>query len=102
MSREERIKVEPGEIIGEASLPASPPFGLEPVDQIDDVEEPAARSGTNATARDRHRQISLTGAGPAGQDDIALFRDEAAAGEIAHQTLVDRCAVELEALDVLG
>ena len=30
-------EVEPGEIIGEPSLPAGPSFGLEPVDQIDGV-----------------------------------------------------------------
>jgi hypothetical protein len=46
--------------------------------------------------------MRLTGAGPADQDDIALLRDEAAAGEIAHQALVDWRALELEAVDVLG
>jgi hypothetical protein len=38
-------EVEPGEIIGEASLTTGPPFGLELVDQIDGVEEPAVRTG---------------------------------------------------------
>ena len=71
-------EVEAGKIIGEASLTAGPSFGLEPVDQIDGVEEPAARSGANAAARDRaakrtdaassgqrarHCQMRLAGAG---------------------------------------
>ena len=83
-------EVEAGEIIGEPSLAAGPPFGLEPVDQIDGVEEAAARSGADAAARDRDRQMRLAGAGPADQDDVALLSDEVAAGEIAHQALVDR------------
>ena len=37
-------EVETGEIIGEATLTARPPFGFKPVDQIDGVEEPAARA----------------------------------------------------------
>ena len=46
--------------------------------------------------------MRLAGAGPADQHDVALLSDEAAAGEIAHQALVDRRALELEAVDVLG
>jgi hypothetical protein len=110
-------EVEAGEIIGEPSPPTRPSFGLRSVDQIDGVEEPAARSGANATARDRaakrtdaassgqrarHRQMRLAGAGPANQNDVALLGDEATASEIAHQALVDWGAVELEAIDVLG
>jgi hypothetical protein len=40
--------------------------------------------------------------GPADQHDVALLGDEVAAGVIAHQTLVDRCAFELETIDVFG
>src|SRR6516162_6441759 len=36
------------------------------------------------------------------QHDIALLGDEAAAGEIIDERLVDRRAVELEVFDVLG
>src|SRR6516164_5852415 len=95
-------EVEAREIIGEARLAARPSFGLEPIDKIDSVEEPATRSGADATARDRHRQMRLAGASPANQDDVALLRDEAAAGESAHQALVDRCTFEFEAIDILG
>jgi hypothetical protein len=95
-------EVEAGEMIGEVSLAAGPTFGLEPVDQIDGVEEAATRSGTDATARDRHRQMRLAGARSADQDDIALLCDEVAAGEIAHQVFIDRCGFELKAVDILG
>ena len=56
-------EVEAREIIGEASLAAGPSFGLEPVDEIDGVEETAARSGADAAARDRDRQMRLARAG---------------------------------------
>jgi hypothetical protein len=95
-------EVEAGEIIGEATLAARPSFGLKPVDQIDGVEEPATRSGSDTTARDRHRQMRLARSGPADQDDVALLSDEATVGEIAHQALIDRCPFELEAVDILG
>ena len=85
MSREERIKVEAREIIGEPSLPARPSFGLEPVARIDGVEELAACPGADATPRDCHRQMRLAGAGPADQGDIPLLSDEAAADEIARR-----------------
>src|SRR6516164_4618665 len=55
-------EVEAREIIGEARLATRPSFGLEPIDKIDGVEEPATRSGADATARDRHRQMRLAGA----------------------------------------
>ena len=67
-------EVETCQMIGQAPLPASPAFGLEPVDQINGVEEPAARSTTNAAARDRDRQMRLARAGPADQHDVALLR----------------------------
>src|SRR5271170_4347878 len=98
----ENDEVEAREIIGEAPLATGPSFGLKPVDQINRVEEPATRSGADTTARDRHRQMRLTGAGPADQDDVALLRDEVPAGEIAHQSFVDRRALKLEAVDILG
>src|SRR5277367_1088631 len=41
----ENDEVEASEIIGEPPLPACPAFCLQPIDQIDGVEEPAARSG---------------------------------------------------------
>ena len=43
------MKVEAGNMIGEASLTAGPSFGRQPVDQIDGAEEPAACPGADAT-----------------------------------------------------
>ena len=47
-------------------------------------------------------EMGLAGAGAADQHDVALLGEEAAAGEVAHQRLVDRRAVEVEVVDVLG
>jgi len=47
-------------------------------------------------------QMGLAGAGTADQHGIALLGDEATAGEIIDQRLVDRRALELEVLEVLG
>ncbi len=75
-------EVQAGEIIGKPSLAAGPPLGLEPVDQIDGVEEASARSGADTAPRDGDRQMRLAGAGPADQDEVALLCDEVAAGEL--------------------
>ena len=85
----------PAEVVGHAALPARPALGLEPVDQIDDVEEPAAGAVADAGAGDGDGEMGLAGAGAADQDDVALLGEEAAAGEVAHQRLVDRRAVEV-------
>jgi hypothetical protein len=54
---DEEIKAR--EIIGETSRTTSPRFFFfEPVGRIDGVEETAARPGTDASARDRHRHVS--------------------------------------------
>jgi hypothetical protein len=77
-------------------------FGLELVDEIDGGEEASARSGSDAVSRDGDGEMRLARAGSADQDDIALLRDDAAAGEIAHQRLVDRRVLERVVADVLG
>ena len=41
-------------------------------------------------------------AGPADEDDVALLGDESAAGQIAHESLVDRRILEGEVFDVFG
>jgi hypothetical protein len=41
-------------------------------------------------------------AGAADQNNIALLGEESAAGEIAHQCLVDRRSIELEVIEILG
>jgi len=46
--------------------------------------------------------VRLAGAGPADQHGVALLGEESAAGQIAHQGLIDRGTVELEVVEVLG
>src|SRR3954452_18620120 len=46
--------------------------------------------------------MGLASAGAADQHDVALLGDEAAGGEVVHERLVDRRALEPEAVDVLG
>ena len=53
-------------------------------------------------ARDRYRQMRLASTRASDQDDIALLCDEIAAGEIAHQVLVDQCVFEPETVDIFG
>ena len=40
----EHDEVEPGQVIGNAPLAAGTGLGLQPVDQVDDIEEAAART----------------------------------------------------------
>jgi hypothetical protein len=46
--------------------------------------------------------MGFAGAGTADQDGIALLGDEAAAGEIIDQGLIDGSALELEVVEILG
>ena len=46
--------------------------------------------------------MGLAGAGSADQHCIALLGDEPAAGEVTHESLVDRRALKLEVVEVLG
>jgi hypothetical protein len=46
--------------------------------------------------------MRLACAGSPDQDDVALLGDEAAAGQIAHESLMDRRILEGEVVDVLG
>ena len=66
------------------------------------VKKRPRASGADAASRDGDRQVRLAGAGSADQHDVALLGDEAAAGEIANEGLVDRRVLEGEVVDVLG
>src|SRR5690606_33772353 len=79
----EHDEVEPGEVVGDASLLACAVLGFEPVDQIDDVEEAAAGATADECAGDRDGQMRLAGSGAADEDGVALIGDEGAGGEIA-------------------
>jgi hypothetical protein len=77
-------------------------LGLEPVDEIDHIVEPAAGAGSDAASGDGDRKVDLAGAGPADQHGIALLGDEFAAGKLVDESLVDRRVLELEVVEVLG
>ena len=47
-------------------------------------------------------EAKRTDTGAADQHGVALLGDEAAAGEVIDQRLVDRCALEQEVLKILG
>jgi len=95
-------EVEPGQIIGEPSLPASAGFALHSIDEIDDGVKAAARTTADARSRDGDRQMRFAGAGSADQYDIALFGKKGTACQIADQRLVDRRVGEVEVVDVFG
>src|ERR1700689_3203203 len=90
------------QIVGQASRPSGSALGLKSVDQINDIEESASGTTTNAGASNCDGEMTLPGTGPADQHNVALMRQEVAADQVAHQGLVDRRAVEAEVVDVLG
>src|SRR5262245_63064878 len=89
-------------MIGEPSLPSIAGLGLEPVDEVDHVVEPAAGAGSDAASGNRDGKMRLAGSSPADQHGVALLGDEAAAGEVVDEGLVDRRTLELEVVEVLG
>jgi hypothetical protein len=68
----EHDEVEPGQVIGDAALAAGAGLGLEPVDQIDDVEEAATCAIADEGAGNGDGQVRLAGAGAAEQVDAAI------------------------------
>src|SRR5690348_6588533 len=98
----ENDEVHPGQMLGEPALSSVAGLGLEPVDEIDDVVEATAGTIADTASRDSDGQMGFAGTGAADQYDIALLGDESAAGEIVDERLVDRRAIELEVVDILG
>src|ERR1700738_4777534 len=88
--------------VGQASLASGACFGLKLVDQIDDIEEPASGTATDASTGDCDGEMTLPRTGPAHQHNVALMRQDVAADEIAHLGFVDRRAVEGKVADILG
>ena len=73
-----------------AALASGTEFGLEMVDQVDDVVAPATGTLSDAEARDGDGEMGLAGAGAADQHDVALALQEATCGEFLDQGFVDR------------
>jgi hypothetical protein len=101
-TRGEDDEVHAGQVVGHAALFATAGLCLQPVDQVDDVEEATTCAVANERPRDGDAEVGLAGSGAADQDDIALVCHETAGGQIAHQALVDRRAGEVERVDVFG
>ena len=95
-------EVHPGQMLGDTTLPPIAGLDLQAVDEVDHIVEATAGTGSDAASSDGDGEMSLAGAGTADQDGVALLGDEAAAGEIIDQRLVDGCAFELEVLKILG
>ena len=72
-------------MVCDTALPTGTGLGLEPVAEVDNVEEASACAVADKGTGDGDRQMRLAGACPADQDDIALIGDERAGGEIADQ-----------------
>src|SRR5262245_3172230 len=89
-------------MLGKPSLPSIAGLDLKAVDEVDHVVEAASSAGSDAASGDCDGQVGFAGAGAADQHDVALLGDEATAGEIVDERLVDRRAVELEVGDILG
>src|SRR6202011_4699429 len=75
---------------------------LQAVDEVDDVVEAPAGTGSDAASGDCDGEMGLAGTGTADQHGVALLGDEASTGEIIDQRLVDGGALELEVIKVLG
>ena len=95
-------EVHPGQMLGDTTLPAVAGLDLEPVDEVDHVVEATTGARPDAASGDGDGHVCFAGAGTADQDGVTLLGDEAAAGEIIDQRLVDGCAFELEVLKILG
>src|SRR5258708_15651556 len=95
-------EVHPGQMLGDTTLPSVSGLDLQAIDEVDHVVEASAGTGSDAASGNSDGQMGLAGTGAADQHGVALLGDEAAAGEVIDQRLVDRCALELEVLKVLG
>ncbi|MET4803562.1 hypothetical protein ABIA96_006164 [Bradyrhizobium sp. LB11.1] len=89
-------------MLGDPTLPSIAGLDLQTVDEVDHVVEAAAGTGSDAASGDCDGHMCFAGAGTADQHGVTLLGDEAAAGEIIDQRLVDGCAFELEVLEILG
>src|ERR1700726_1762694 len=89
-------------MLGDTALPSVTGLDLQAVDEVDDVVEAPAGTGTNAASGDCDGEMGLAGAGTANQHGVALLGDEAPTGEIIDQRLVYGGALELDVIKVLG
>lgn len=74
-------EVEPGQVIGDTPLPAGASFGLQLIDEIDDIVETATQAGADRRPGDGDGQMRLSGAGSTEQNGVTLIGSKGAAGE---------------------
>jgi len=72
----ENDEVHAGQVIGNPALSSVAGLGLEPIDEIDHIVEPATGAGSNAASGDRDRQVGFAGAGTADQHGVALLIED--------------------------
>src|ERR1700694_1879079 len=89
-------------MLGDTTLPSVAGFDLQAVDEVDHVVEAAAGTRSDAASGDCNGHMCFSGAGSPDKDGVRLLGDEAAAGKIIDQRLVDGSTFELEVLKVLG
>lgn len=95
-------EVEAGDQVRGAALAFGAGFGVELVDQIDDVEEPAATAVADAGTGNTDSEMGLAGSRSADQHEVALMIEEVSGGEVVDQGLVDLGGLEVELFDLLG
>ena len=88
--------------VGKAPLAPVAVLAFQKVGQLDDVEEAAPGAFADAGTRHRHREMRLSGSGPAHEDAVPVALDEVAPGEPPHRRLVDRAGREVELRQLLG
>ena len=59
----ENDEVHAGEMIGDPALPTAAGLGFEPIDEIDDIVEPATGAGADAASRDGDGEMGFAGSG---------------------------------------
>jgi hypothetical protein len=65
-------EVHSSELIGDPTLPSVTGLGLEPIDEIDHVVEPAVGAGADAASGNGDSKMSLAGTCPADQHTYLL------------------------------
>src|SRR3954466_11623562 len=89
-------EIDGGELVGEPTRPSGAGLGLQPVYQVDEVEEAGAGTTTHAVGGDRDADVRLAGARPADTNSVALGFQEAAVMKVAYQDLVDRAGGKVD------
>ena len=72
-------EVHPGQMFGKPALTSVTGLDLEAIDEVDHVVEATAGAGSDAASGDCYGQVCFTYASAAGEHDVALLGDEAAA-----------------------